>query len=243
MNRGAVVVELDAIGAAYGRARALSGISMQLRHGERLFLLGENGAGKTTLLRTIAGLHEPNRGTVHYFDGVLSHNRAHQLARAGVSFVRERAPIMGSLSVRENIALGDRLAQRRGTKVGSDSPMDLATEWFEVLGSKANQRADTLSGGQRQLLALASALVSFPRLLLLDEPSTGLSLIMIERLFEVILSFENREHGLTTLVTEQDARVAGRYASRLAWLDHGHFHGDGPPHGGMSASPNLLTAS
>lgn len=229
-----VVLDLQDVSAGYGSARALSSVSLHVQRGERVFVLGDNGAGKTTLLRLISGLHPVRTGRVAYFGDPNTRMRADLLAIAGLSFVRERAPVMGSMSVSENVALGARLGRIRDVDSAYESPMEVVAEWFEILGVKSGQRADSLSGGQRQLLAISTALVSRPTLLVLDEPSTGLSPVMIDRVFEVIAGMEATNPSFTSLVAEQDARVAQRHSSRTIWLSHGRIKS-----GEVTTSPAL----
>ena len=213
------VLTVENLQARYGRAQALWDINLTLDEGEGLGLIGHNGAGKSTLLRCIAGVHRMGMaGRVLHGEDDISGQSSFKISRRGVSFVREGAPVFGDMTVLENLMLGNSLARRRGT-----SPRPLSDVWatFPVLETMTTRRAGLLSGGQRQMLATATALVSNPSLLLLDEPSAGLAPEAAESCFEAITRL--REEGLSLLIAEQNAEWLVRVASRSLEIRSGRM--------------------
>lgn len=197
------------VSARYGDAAALHEVDLTVEPGEVVGIFGRNGAGKTTLLRVLSGLHPVSGGSV-MFDGLSVGNvRAHRVARAGMCLVREGAPTPGSLTVTENLYLGQRAARLRGTQPRS---FDEIWEMFPLLVSMKGARAGYLSGGQRQALALAVAFASSPKLLLLDEPSAGLAPKVTSELYEVIGRLAGE--GTAALIVEQNpawlSSISGR---------------------------------
>lgn len=191
-------LSLRGIDAWHGDAQALWGVDLEVPRGEVVGVLGRNGAGKTTLLRCIAGLHRRLAGTVEADGASLAGLLPEMIARRGVALVREGARLPASLSVRENLQLGQRLARLRG-KPGRS--LDDAWHWFPILEPLCERKAGLLSGGQRQALALATAFVSEPSVLLLDEPSAGLAPPVARELFAAIRRLA--ASGLTVLLVEQ----------------------------------------
>ncbi|GAC1373622.1 MAG: ABC transporter ATP-binding protein [Acidimicrobiales bacterium] len=193
-------LEVRCLCAWYGRSQALWDVDLTLRAGEGLGIIGRNGAGKSTLLRTIAGVH-PFRttGEVVLSAVPVGGRPAHVIARRGLSLVREGAPVFGSLSVLDNIRLGDALARRRGLE---PEPLHEVWSMFPLLEPHAGRAAGLLSGGQRQMLAMATAIASRPSLLLLDEPSAGLAPEAAATTFEAIARL--RATGLCVLISEQN---------------------------------------
>jgi branched-chain amino acid transport system ATP-binding protein len=203
-----VLLELAGVDARYGPVRALHGVSFSVAEGSMLALLGANGAGKTTTLRAVSGLVRTSGDVL--FDGRrLARRTPEGMARRGVAHVPEGRGILGDLTVRENLRLGG-FAQRG--RVGRD---DLARAYrhFPQLTARERQAAGTLSGGEQQMLALSRALLSRPRLLMLDEPSLGLAPLVVREIF-ALLTRLNEDEGLTVLVVEQNASLA------LAASDH-----------------------
>jgi branched-chain amino acid transport system ATP-binding protein len=211
------VLEIEDLHVFYGEIRALEGVTLQVRRGEIVTLLGNNGAGKTTTLKTISGLLAPRRGRVVLEGQVLSGMPAHDVVRRGIAHVPEGRRIFNRLTVRENLMMG--AYPRNDGKIAAD--LDRAFALFPVLRERVAQVAGTLSGGEQQMLAIGRALMANPRLLLLDEPSMGLSPVMVERIFETILDI-NRQ-GTTILLVEQNAAMALAIAHRGYVLETGHI--------------------
>jgi branched-chain amino acid transport system ATP-binding protein len=213
-------LRVEGLSAAYGQAVALREVDLVVAHGEGLGVIGRNGAGKTTLLRTVACLHPCRSGSI-WMDGVeLSGKPPHEVARLGLSIVRERAPVSSDLTVVENIRLGADLARMRDRE---PLPWDEVWAIFPALLPAAQKRAGLLSGGQRQLLALATALSSAPSLLILDEPSAGLAAEVCVSVFGVIKRM--RGEGLTVLVAEQNRAWLTGVADEAIHLEAGRTQG------------------
>jgi branched-chain amino acid transport system ATP-binding protein len=200
----------------YGEIHALKGVGFEVRAGEIVAILGNNGAGKTTTLKSISGLLAPRRGRVLLEGGVISGLPAHEVVQRGIAHVPEGRHIFNRLTVRENLAMG---AYRR--KEGADVAADLerVLALFPVLGERAKQVGGTLSGGEQQMLAIGRALMARPRLLLLDEPSMGLSPVIVEKIFDTVVDI-NRQ-GTTILLVEQNAAMALAVAHRGYVLETG----------------------
>lgn len=219
-------LEVRALCAWYGRSQALWDVDLMLRTGEGLGIIGRNGAGKSTLLRTIAGIHSfRTTGRVAVTDLPVAGRPAHVIARHGLSLVREGAPVFGDLSVVENIRLGEALARRRGL---DPEPLDVVWSMFPLLKPHAGRRAGLLSGGQRQMLAMATAIASRPSLLLLDEPSAGLAPEAAATTFEAIAGL--RAMGLSVLISEQNVDWLHGIADGFLELQSGRVHKG--PHSG-----------
>ena len=201
----------------YGEIRALEGVALEVRRGEIVTLLGNNGAGKTTTLRTISGLLAPRKGRVVLEGQPLSGLPAHDVVRRGIAHVPEGRRIFNRLSVRENLMMG--AYPRKDDRIAAD--LERAYALFPVLRDRLTQVAGTLSGGEQQMLAMGRALMANPRLLLLDEPSMGLSPVMVERIFETILNINKQ--GTTILLVEQNAAMALAIAQRGYVLETGHL--------------------
>jgi branched-chain amino acid transport system ATP-binding protein len=216
-----VLLELDEVTARYGAVQALRGVALTVYEGEVVAVLGANGAGKTTTLRAISGLVE-RTGVIDY-DGVEFRGGPEAAARAGIAHVPEGRGTFGSLTVHENLRLG---AYTRRDRRAKD---DLAwvAGYFPWMSERASQRAGTLSGGEQQMLALGRALMSRPRLLLLDEPSLGLAPLVVRELFRIVREL-NENEGLTVLLVEQDARIALSVSSRAYVLEVGRVALSGP---------------
>jgi branched-chain amino acid transport system ATP-binding protein len=196
-----VLLELDDVGARYGPVQALRSVSLTVSEGEIVAVLGANGAGKTTTLRAISGTVD-RTGTID-FDGKIFRGGPEAAARLGIAHVPEGRGTFVELTVNENLRLG---AYTRRVR---DANRDIAriAEYFPWIAERGSQRAGTLSGGEQQMLALGRALMSRPRLLLLDEPSLGLAPLVVRELFRIVRELNEKE-GLTVLVVEQDARIA-----------------------------------
>jgi branched-chain amino acid transport system ATP-binding protein len=217
----APLLELEGVEARYGPVQALHGVSLTVGEGEIVAVLGGNGAGKTTTLRAISGLVTKS-GEVRFAGDRITRAAPERVARIGIAHVPEGRGIFQELSVRENLRLGAYL--RRG---GFDEGYEQARAYFPWLEDRQDQQAGTLSGGEQQMLALARALMSRPRLLLLDEPSLGLAPIVVRELFDIVRRL-NEEDGLAVLVVEQNAKLALRSSSRAYVLEVGRVALEGP---------------
>jgi branched-chain amino acid transport system ATP-binding protein len=208
---------------AYGGIQALHGVSLRVERGEIVSVIGANGAGKSTLLKTIAGVKAPASGRI-LFDGALLPKNAYQVVRAGVTLVPEGRRIFAPLSVRENLLLG---AYTRNDPHEVQRSMDYVFGLFPVLRERIRQHGGTLSGGEQQMLAIGRALMSQPKLLLLDEPSLGLAPIIVDTLFDTLVRL-NRDTGLSILLVEQNASLALEISHRAYVLETGEIRLEGP---------------
>ena len=216
------MLEIKDIDAYYGELQALWGISMQVSEGELVALVGPNGAGKTTTLRVISGLLPPRSGSVAFCGQTLEKRVPHHIVELGLSQVPEGGKIFTRMSVLENLELGAFTGRARPVK---DQTLKWVYEIFPRLEERKRQRAGTLSGGERQMLAIGRALMSKPRLLMLDEPSFGLAPIMVQHMFEMIKEI-NRQ-GVTVLLIEQNVRAALELAQRAYVIENGRITGQG----------------
>jgi branched-chain amino acid transport system ATP-binding protein len=199
-------ISIENLSAWYGQARALQNVSLEVAPGQIVGLLGRNGAGKSTLLRSITGLHGERDGRIRYGDVDATRMNAAEISRHGVSFVREGASLPMSMTVEENLENGQLLAKyRREKALGIDEMLDR----IPLLGPLRKRQAGVLSGGQRQALALAVAFISRPAVLLLDEPSGGLSPQTAAGIFELVGDLVS-EAGLTVMVVEQNGVWLGK---------------------------------
>ena len=203
------MLALEDVRVAYGNVEVLRGVSLRVAAGELVCLLGANGAGKTTTAKTISGLLRPRGGRVTFLDARIDGRPAHEILRAGIAHCPEGRRIFPEMTVRENLEMGAFVRGRTG-RIAED--LERVLERFPVLRQRAAQLGGTLSGGEQQMLAIARALMSGPKLLVLDEPSLGLSPAMVERTFELIA--EIRREGMTVLMVEQNAYLALRMADR-----------------------------
>ena len=217
------MLEIRDLCVRYGSVEALHGISLQVEEGEIVTMLGANGAGKSTTLHAISGLIRPSAGEI-LLDGKPLHKLpAHQVLRAGVSQSPEGRRVFGTLTVRENIDLG---AYTVSDKAQIAKSRQWIYELFPRLAERQNQLAGTLSGGEQQMLAIGRALMSRPRLLLLDEPSLGLAPLLVKAIFATIR--EINQSGLTVVLVEQNAQAALRLAHRGYVLEVGRITLSGP---------------
>ncbi len=207
-----VILRLSNIESSYGPVQAIRGVSLEVRRGSIVTVLGANGAGKTTILKTISGIIDPQKGSV-WFDGEEIQCRDPDwVVRRGISHVPEGREVFPMLSVRDNLLMG---AYIRRDSAGVTADIERMYGYFPILRERASQEAGQLSGGQQQMLAIARALMSRPRLLLLDEPSLGLSPKLTKEIFSIVKRV-NREEGTTMLLVEQNASIA------LATADFGY---------------------
>jgi branched-chain amino acid transport system ATP-binding protein len=218
------LLELRDISASYGRIQALSGVSLSVPEGEIVSLLGANGAGKTTTLNVVSRLVPVTVGSV-LFDGTAIERWApHKVVGHGVVQVPEGREIFHDMSVRENLLMG---AYRRTDANAAASDFERVLEYFPVLRERLRQKAGTLSGGEQQMLLIARALMARPRLVLLDEPSLGLSPRLVQQIFDIVRRL-NREERLTILLVEQNASVALAVSSYAYILENGEIAIEGP---------------
>lgn len=207
-----VILRLSNIESSYGPVQAIRGVSLEVRRGAIVTVLGANGAGKTTILKTISGIIDPQKGSV-WFDGEdIQCRDPDWVVRRGISHVPEGREVFPMLSVRDNLLMG---AFTRRDSAGVAADIERMYGYFPILRERAAQEAGQLSGGQQQMLAIARALMSRPKLLLLDEPSLGLSPKLTKEIFAIVKRV-NREEGTTMLLVEQNASIA------LATADFGY---------------------
>jgi branched-chain amino acid transport system ATP-binding protein len=228
---------VDDLKVRYGHVNAVRGISLRVGHGEVVAVLGANGAGKTSTLRAIAGAVKATvQGDVRLFGARVLGRRAHSLVRRGMVLVPEGRQVIAPMSVEENLLLGAhqlRSRARRGELLAE------AFELFPVLEQRRRQVSGLLSGGEQQMLAFGRALMSDPRLILMDEPSMGLAPLMVDRVMDAVLELNRR--GRSILLVEQNAQAAFRVASRVYVLDQGRIVRDGPS-AEVSADPIVAQA-
>ncbi|MEV0846766.1 ABC transporter ATP-binding protein [Streptomyces sp. NPDC049954] len=205
------LLEVQDLRVAYGKIEAVKGISFSVQAGEIVTLIGTNGAGKTTTLRTLSGLIKPLAGTVTFDGKPLHQYRADQIVALGLAHSPEGRHIFPRMTIEDNLRLG---AYLRNDTEGIAKDIQHAYDLFPILGERRRQAAGTLSGGEQQMLAMGRALMSQPKLLMLDEPSMGLSPIMMQKIMSTIV--ELKKQGTTILLVEQNAQAA------LSLADHGH---------------------
>ena len=213
------LLELANVESAYGPIRAIRGISLKVRRGEIAAVLGANGAGKTTILKTISGVIEPLRGSVRFDGHEITREDPGRIVRLGLAHVPEGREVFPLLSVRDNLLMG---AYTRRDRDAVARDMERAHAYFPILRERARQAAGLLSGGEQQMLAIARALVAAPSMILLDEPSLGLSPRLTREIFEIVVRI-NREHGTTILVVEQNANLALNAADYGFVLENGRI--------------------
>lgn len=210
------LLEINNLHVYYGAIHALKGISLKVEEGQIVALIGANGAGKTTTLRTISGLLHPKEGSILYHGEPLHEMKAQSIVKAGISQVPEGRRIFTPLTVMENLELG---AFLRNDKDGIQKDLEAIFQSFPRLKERTFQQAGTLSGGEQQMLAMGRALMSRPKVLLLDEPSMGLSPIFVQEIFNIIRRIN--EQGTTVLLVEQNARMALSIADYAYVLETG----------------------
>jgi branched-chain amino acid transport system ATP-binding protein len=218
-----VVLDVRNLHVKYGGISAVHDVSLSVRRGEIVALIGANGAGKTTTLRAVVGLVRPASGTVEVFGRSAVGAHTHRLAAEGVALVPEGRAIFGNMTVLENLELGS-FTQR--DPAARSQRLDRCLTLFPRLGERLRQEGGTLSGGEQQMLAIARALMSDPKLLLLDEPSLGLAPQLVEQIFESIVAIA--KSGVTTLLVEQNTRLALETAHRAYVLVTGSVTLQGP---------------
>ena len=212
----AALLELDKLEVAYGGIHAVKGIDLIVRQGELVCLIGANGAGKTTTLKGITGLQPVRAGKVVYDGNDVTGNPAFELVRKGLSMVPEGRGVFGALTIEENLAMG---AYSRRDRKEIKQDVERVFGLFPRLKERAKQTAGTLSGGEQQMLAMARAIMSRPKLLLLDEPSMGLAPLMVQKVFETVLAISGE--GVTILLIEQNAKLALEVSNRGYVMESG----------------------
>jgi branched-chain amino acid transport system ATP-binding protein len=205
------------LNVSYGSIRAIHGASLEVDEGEILSIIGANGAGKTTLLKTVTGLLRPESGDIYYRGKSITRERPDRLVQMGICMVPEGRRIFPDLTVRENLELGAYTVRRRRLR---QQLFDLALHTFPRLKERLSQHAGTLSGGEQQMLAVGRALMSDPQLLLLDEPSMGLSPIITKEIFSLIKTI-NTEKNISMILVEQNAHMALEHSHRTYVLETG----------------------
>ena len=199
-----VVLNLLNVESAYGPIKAIRGVSLKVRKGEIATVLGSNGAGKTTILKTISGIIDPRKGSIEFKGENITARDPAFIVQRGLSHVPEGREVFALLSVRDNLAMG---AYTRKDRDNVARDMELVYSYFPILKERAEQDAGLLSGGQQQMLSISRALMANPELILLDEPSLGLSPKLTKEIFEIVVRI-NRERGTTILLVEQNANMA-----------------------------------
>jgi branched-chain amino acid transport system ATP-binding protein len=219
----APLLELKGLQVAYGGFHAVKGIDLTVASGELVCLIGANGAGKTTTLKGITGLQPIKSGKIHYAGEDITGKPAFQLVRKGLSMVPEGRGVFGALTIEENLAMG---AYARDDRAAIRDDVERVFALFPRLKERRKQTAGTLSGGEQQMLAMARALMSRPKLLLLDEPSMGLAPLMVQKVFETVLAVS--KEGVTILLIEQNAKLALEVSGRGYVMESGEItlHGD-----------------
>jgi len=218
VEHGDNLLELEDVHTYYGTIQALKGISLNVRKGEIVTLIGANGAGKSTTLRTINGINKPRRGRIRFDGRDITGMPAHQVVKLGISQSPEGRRLFGRMAVRENLELG---AFQRNDKKEIAEDMERVYELFPRLRERMGQKAGTLSGGEQQMVAMGRAMMARPTLLLLDEPSMGLAPIFVDRIFDIVK--EINKQGTTVLLVEQNALMALSVASRGYVLETGRI--------------------
>lgn len=213
-----IMLKIDNIHVYYGAIHALKGVSLEVHKGEIVTLIGANGAGKSTTLRTVSGLLAPKSGGISFLGENIAGMPAHEIVKHGISQVPEGRRIFAEMSVQENLEMG---AFTRKDKAGVEKDFEIVYNRFPRLKERRKQQAGTLSGGEQQMLAMGRALMSRPKLLLLDEPSMGLAPLLIREIFSIIEDI-NRE-GTTVLLVEQNANMALSIAHRAYVMETGRI--------------------
>lgn len=218
------MLKIDNLTVHYGVIPALKGISLEVEEGEIVCLIGANGAGKTTTLHSISGLKKPTEGSIYFQSELINSKPAHEIVKLGISQVPEGRGVFPNLSVLENLYLG---AYLRQDKTAIEKDLKWVYQVFPRLEERKNQQAGTLSGGEQQMLAIGRALMSRPKLMLMDEPSMGLAPIIVEEIFRIIRQL-NREMETTILLVEQNAQMALAVSHRGYVIETGEIVISGP---------------
>jgi len=214
-----VVLQLLNVESAYGPIKAIRGVSLKVRQGEIATVLGSNGAGKTTILKTISGIIDPRKGSIEFQGKDITAKDPAYIVQQGLSHVPEGREVFPLLSVKDNLLMG---AYTRKDRDGVARDMETVYGYFPILRERATQDAGLLSGGQQQMLAISRAIMAAPHLILLDEPSLGLSPKLTKEIFEIVVRI-NRERGTTILLVEQNANMALNAAEHGYVLENGRI--------------------
>jgi branched-chain amino acid transport system ATP-binding protein len=217
-TKDGIILALDDIHTYYGSIHALKGISLEVREGEIVTLIGANGAGKSTTLRSINGLNHPREGSIRFAGQDITNTAPHEIVAMGISQSPEGRRLFPRMSVRENLEMG---AFQRKDRSTLNEEMDRVFELFPRLAERRDQKAGTMSGGEQQMCAMGRALMAKPKLLLLDEPSMGLAPIFVEKIFEIVV--EINQQGTPILLVEQNALMALEVAKRGYVLETGRI--------------------
>jgi branched-chain amino acid transport system ATP-binding protein len=212
------LLELDHLAVSYGQIQAVKGIDLHVNEGELVCLIGGNGAGKTTTLKGICGLQPVKSGSIRYAGASITGKPAFELVRRGLAMVPEGRGVFGALTIEENLAMG---AYARKDRAAIAGELEHVYTLFPRLKERRKQTAGTLSGGEQQMLAIGRALLSKPRLLLLDEPSMGLAPLMVQKVFETVLAVA--ASGVTILLIEQNAKLALEVSNRGYVMESGEI--------------------
>jgi branched-chain amino acid transport system ATP-binding protein len=212
------LLELKGLKVAYGGIQAVKGIDLAVGEGELVCLIGANGAGKTTTLKGITGLQPVKSGSIHYAGENITGKPAFQLVRKGLSMVPEGRGVFGALTIEENLAMG---AYTRDDRTAIRDDIERVYALFPRLKERRRQTAGTLSGGEQQMLAMGRAMLSRPKLLLLDEPSMGLAPLMVQKVFETVIAIA--KEGVTILLIEQNAKLALEVSDRGYVMESGEI--------------------
>lgn len=211
-----MVLKISNIETFYGNIQAIKGVSCEVNEGEIVTLIGANGAGKTTILKTISGLLRPRKGTIEFIGKRIERLKSSRIAKLGIAHCPEGRKIFPDMLVFENLELG---TISSAGKVDLKKQLNLVYQHFPILKERKNQLAGSLSGGEQQMLAIGRSLMADPRLLLLDEPSMGLSPILVKEIFEIITNINKQ--GTSMLLVEQNATLALKFAKRGYVLETG----------------------
>jgi branched-chain amino acid transport system ATP-binding protein len=217
-----MLLEISHLAVAYGDVQALWDISLVVNRNEIVVLIGSNGAGKTTLMRTIAGLQRALSGSISFEGAALHTQPPHAIVERGIVLVPEGRRLFGGMSVIENLDLGAFTPRARQQRAQT---LKRVFEFFPLLAERRQQRAQTLSGGQQQMLAIGRAMMGLPQLLLLDEPSLGLAPLVVQQIFAIVRAIN--QEGVTVLLVEQNARAALDMADRAYIVEQGRVVGEG----------------
>ncbi len=220
------MLEIRNLEAGYGPLRVLKGISLHVAPGEAVAVIGANGAGKTTLLKTIAGILKARSGEIVFDKHSIVGRRAEKIVATGCCLVPEGRHVFATMTVRENLRLGAFCRRRTSTNRDLDESLEQVYDLFGILKERSSQLAGTLSGGQQQMLAIGRALMSRPRLLMMDEPSLGVAPLVVRDIYETIVTL--KRNGLTILLVEQNARAALAVADRGYVIETGQIVLQGP---------------
>ena len=215
------MLKVENLNVYYGSIHAIKGISFEVNQGEIVTMIGANGAGKSTTMNTVAGLLKPRSGSIIFEDKDITHTPANKVVSQGLALCPEGRRVFQQMSVRENLEMGG--YTRQASEIAPS--LEQVFELFPRLKERQRQIAGTLSGGEQQMLALGRAMMSKPKLLMLDEPSMGLAPLLVEQIFDIILSLNKA--GTTILLVEQNAQMALSIANRAYVLETGHIFKEG----------------